>query len=525
MRIRELIELLGEDVITSSGDIAFIPAGIANDHRKSVQGALFVCVKGFVADGHDFAAAAIANGASALISQKPFDDLGIPPASRNKIHAFAQVRDTRRALAAASHLFYGEPTKKLLLTGITGTKGKTTIVYMIRAILQAAGFKPGMIGTVENDIGGEINTSAETTPGAVELAGYFSKMHDRGCGHAVMEVSSQGLALSRVDYCDFDIGVFTNFYNDHISPNEHASMEEYFAAKLKLFSMCKKVAVNADINEYGAVRDAFIRRAGGGAGEGAEAGAGAGAETFISFSADEEGMNRDAANVRASRIEPIRDADGNTRASMRFHVETPWFSDTMTVGLPGRYNVSNALAAISVCGLLGVNQRAISEGLRNIEVRGRTQAVNEGQDFSVLIDYAHNAASLETLLQTLREYNYKTITTVFGCGGNRARERRYDMGGVSGRYSDLTIVTSDNPRMEAPEAIMADIETGLRRTDGRYIMIEDRREAIGYAIKNASAGTLVLIAGKGHETTQTFADKIIPFDDAEVAREHLRVML
>ncbi|MCL2059357.1 MAG: UDP-N-acetylmuramoyl-L-alanyl-D-glutamate--2,6-diaminopimelate ligase [Oscillospiraceae bacterium] len=501
---------LGDDVVAAYGDTSFALSGIANDHRKVVPGGLFVCIKGYVSDGHDFADGALANGAAALVAEKPPSALGLEGVEPDKINGarvFLHVRDTRRALAVASHLFYGSPTKKLALAGVTGTKGKTTTVYMIRSILQAAGINAGMIGTVENDLGGEIFVAKETTPDSVELAGHFAKMAERGCSHAVMEVSSQGLALSRVECCDFDIGVFTNFYRDHISPFEHASIEDYFAAKLHLFSMCRRAVINGDIAECVAVADAFAkhdRR------EGAP----------LIYSADAASANHGTAAVRASRIGLARGG----KASASFYVETPWFSGDMEVGLPGRYNVSNALAAISVCGMLGISEEAMREGLRRVRVRGRTEAVDEGQKFTVLVDYAHNAASLEALLTMLHEYDYTSVTTVFGCGGNRSKDRRYDMGEVSGRLSSLTVVTSDNPRQEEPAAIVADIEKGLRRTDGRYIICLDRKEAIGRAIGDAPEGGLVLIAGKGHETTQTFADRKVPFDDVEVAREFLRTL-
>ena len=501
MILRDIIELLGGDVVAAYGDGAYAPSGVACDHRKVAPGGLFVCIEGFVADGHNFAAGAIENGAAVIITQKPAVNLNLPQGV--KPAALIQVKDSRKALAAAAQLFYGEPTKKLSLAGITGTKGKTTTVYMIRSILQAAGIKTGMVGTIENDVGGEITEAAETTPESVELAAIFSKMLKNGCSHAVMEVSSQGLALSRVGYCDFDIGVFLNLYKDHISPHEHANIDEYFAAKKKLFGMCKNAVINGDAAECGAVGEMFAKNGGRGA--------------ALIYSADESDINHARADVRASGIELLRGRGAHTR----FNAETPWFNETVTLGLPGRYNVSNALAAISVCGLLGIPKSAIAEGLRNAKVRGRTQAVDAGQDFTVLVDYAHNAASLEALLNMLREYRFTSITTVFGCGGNRARDRRFDMGEVSGRLSDFTIVTSDNPRKEAPGLIIADIETGLRRTNGKYIRIEDRREAIGYAINNAAKGDLVLIAGKGHETGQTFADRTVPFDDVTVASEFI----
>ena len=505
MFFQRLTALLGDCVIEASGDMARDPAGISNDHRRIGPGDLFVCISGYVNDGHAYAAGALENGAASIISEKPMDALGLPPELADRIKTFIRVADARLALAAASSVFYGEPSKRLALTGVTGTKGKTTTTYMIRSILRAAGIKTGLIGTVENFIGDEAFPSTETTPESVALAGYLSSMADGGCEHAVMEVSSQGLALRRVEYCDFDVGVFTNFYNDHISPNEHSDLDDYFRAKAKLFSLCKKAVVNADMPVYEAVLEAAL--SGGACGR------------ALSYSADEKSENFSKAEVRASEIELIND---KKKVYTRFHVETPWYSRNMTVNMPGRYNVSNALAAISVCGLYGIPEDCVARGLSEVSVRGRTELISEGQGFAVLVDYAHNAASLEALLKMLHEYEFNKITTVFGCGGNRARDRRFDMGEVSGRLSGFTVVTSDNPRKEEPRKIIADIECGLHRTDGRYMVIEDRAEAIEFAISNAADGDLVLIAGKGHEATQTFADRTIPFDDASVARGCLR---
>ncbi|MDR3120848.1 MAG: UDP-N-acetylmuramoyl-L-alanyl-D-glutamate--2,6-diaminopimelate ligase [Clostridiales bacterium] len=500
MKLSELLS--GVEVMEARGDMNTEVTGVAKDHRQITAGGLFVCVPGFRADGHVFIPGAAENGAAALIVERSLAELEIP----GTVRAAVRVSDARRALAAVSAAFFGAPSKKFTLVGVTGTKGKTTTAYMIYSILLAAGRLPGLIGTVENLICGESQHASETTPESVDLQRLFSQMADRGTDSVVMEVSSQGLALSRVGFCDFDIGVFTNFYKDHISPNEHKDLADYLSAKLKLFSLCRAGVVNADIPEYEAVRAAAEKSAR--------------CESLYSFTTD--AANTDA-DVRASQIEPLRGGGGDAKAgiAVRFFAETPWFKETVTVALPGRYNVSNALAAITVCGLLGLPKAAILEGLAGVCVRGRTQLIGTGQDFSVIVDYAHNAASLETLLLMLREYRFSKITTVFGCGGDRARDRRFEMGEVSGRLSSFTVITSDNPRSEAPSAIMGDIETGVRHTGGRYLMIEDRKEAIGYAIRHAEPGELVLIAGKGHETTQTFRDRTIHFDDAEVARGFL----
>jgi UDP-N-acetylmuramoyl-L-alanyl-D-glutamate--2,6-diaminopimelate ligase len=314
-------------------------------------------------------------------------------------------------------------------------------------------------------------------------------MADEGVEEVVMEVSSQGLALKRVSCCEFDIGVFTNFSKDHIGPNEHSSMEEYLEAKMKLFKMCKKGIVNIDSESAQKVID--------------------NAECPIITM----GIGKDA-DIKAEEIllHP---------RSVEFKAVTPWFSGRIKVNIPGRFSVYNALAAIGVCGMLGVGFDAVSKGLENVQVPGRAELVPTGRDFSVIIDYAHTPDSLENILTTVKDYARGRVISLFGCGGDRDNTKRPIMGEISGRIADFTIITSDNPRTEVPEAIVDQIEAGMKKTDGKYIKIVDRREAIRYALENAGSEDVIVLAGKGHETYQTFKDKTIHFDEREVVSELL----
>ena len=480
MKLSKLIA--GMETLNRTENLDVEISGISIDHRNVKTGDLFVCIKGYQVDGHEYMEGALQNGAVALIVQK---DLALLPPGIPSI----QVENCREALAFIATRFYECPSKQFKLVGITGTKGKTTSSYMVRAIAQEAGCRTGMIGTVETFIYDEIEKTKETTPGALDLQRLFSRMNKKNVDFVVMEVSSQGLALDRVKYSDFDIGVFSNLYRDHISENEHSNMEEYLEAKLKLFNNCKTGIVNADCDVFQTVKSRAKC-------------------SLITYAINQE------ADVRATEIENIR--SGN-RMSVRFRALTPWFDEWIDVGMPGAYNVYNALSAIAVSGFCGFPIKCIKNELKDIRVRGRIEPVDAGQDFVVLVDYAHNAASLKSLLEMLRTYKYENMITVFGCGGDRAKDRRFDMGEVSGEYSDLTIITSDNPRSEDPASIMKDIETGIRRTNGNYVKIEDRGAAIQFAVRTAKRGDLVVIAGKGHETTQTFKDKVICFDDVDVA--------
>ncbi len=469
---------------------------IAYDSRRVLPGTLFVCIEGYATDGHRFIPQALAQGAAAILVSRP-DAVpdSVEGANGADTAAFLRTDDTRTALAHVSDRFFGHPSGDLSLIGVTGTKGKTTTTYMIRSVLKAAGRKTGLIGTIANIIGDEEVYASRTTPESPDLQSLLSDMVRAGMDTCVMEVSSQGLMLRRVHGCEFDIGIYTNLYHDHIGPREHASMEEYLEMKSRLFGMSRTALVNLDA-------------------AGADRILGAVTGLLVTLSLERE------ADVRAFDLrQEVRDG----RIGTAFQVRSPWMDGAFFVGMPGRFNVYNALAALACGALSGIGAGEIRDGLAGVTVRGRVQPIATDGTYQVVVDYAHNAASLENLLSTLREYVKGRLITVFGCGGDRARSRRFEMGAVSGRLSDLTILTSDNPRTEDPAAILADIVTGITPTGGRFLAEIDRKTAIHQAVRMAEPGDMVVVAGKGHENYQIFADRTIHFDDAEVAAEAVAI--
>lgn len=479
MLLNHLIE--GLNIKSIRGDIQTDIIGIAYDSRKVKKGSLFVCISGTQQDGHAYIPAALQNGAGALLVEKNIDiETEVP---------VIQVENTRLGLAYVSDRFFEHPSSKLSLVGVTGTKGKTTTTYMIKSILDISQ-KTGIIGTLGTKIGDRILYSERTTPESYDLQSILAQMYEEGVKTAVMEVSSQGLALHRVAMCEYEIGVFTNLSKDHISKYEHSSMEEYLHAKLKLFDMCKKAVINLD-NPYSKY---FVERAKG---------------EIITVGIENEAM------VMAKDIK-------YEQHGVSFKMITPWFSQDMNINIPGKFSVYNALCASAVCGLLNINRANIYQGLLNVNVPGRVEKVETGRDFTVLIDYAHTPDSLENVLNTINAFAKGRVICLFGCGGDRDRTKRPLMGEISGRLADFTIITSDNPRTEDPDEIISEIEKGIRNTKGEYICITDRREAIKYAIMNAGKDDIILLAGKGHETYQTFKDKTIHFDEREVVAEILK---
>ena len=507
MKLAELLS--GLPVLRQGGDWSAELNQIVYDSRKARQGSLFVCISGFVTDGHQYIDQAISQGVSALLVEHAPEALLAPDCPV----AWAEVADTRHGLAHVSDRFFDHPSGKLQMIGITGTKGKTTTTYMAREILNQAGRKTGLIGTVANIIGEQVTYASRTTPESYDLQALLDDMVSQQLDSCVMEVSSQGLMLDRVYGCDYQVGVFTNLYNDHIGPHEHANMEDYLAAKLLLMSRCRQAIINRDLEIYDQVRAA----------------ADAAGVPVLSY-----GILASDADVRKGCLAPISDnfAADITASNLRqvtqdgrvgtaFDLQSPWFSGPVFVGMPGKFNVYNALAAIASTASLGVDLAAVRAGLKTIAVPGRVQPVPSDRDFQVIVDYAHNAASLESLLVTLREYVPGRLIVLFGNGGDRARSRRFEMGEVAGRLADLTVITSDNPRTEDPLAIIADIITGITPTGGAYEVVVDRRDAIARAIELAQSGDMIVIAGKGHENYQIFKDRTIHFDDAETAAELL----
>lgn len=460
--------------------------GIVYDSRKAGPGCLFVCIKGSASDGHQFAAKAAAAGAAVIVAQEPVEAPGAQ---------VVQVPDTKKALSLLSAAFFGNPARQLKVIGITGTKGKTTTAYMIRAILEAAGHKTGTIGTVGAAIGEDVVPLPNTTPISYEVQKHLRRMADAGCEYVVMEVSSIGLKEHRVYGLPFRLGVFTNFSEDHIGGVEHKDMEEYLASKAMLFSMCPVGVVNADDPSV----DKLLENS--------------------SCRAYRYGM----AGTGNLRGEDCRHLNRPGLLGVEFTVAGD-LSFTAQVGIPGRFNACNALAAIACCHQLGIPAEAMKKGLLSVRVKGRVEPVPVPGNYTLLLDYAHNAVSMESLLTTLREYAPRRLICLFGAGGNRPKVRRYEMGEASGRLADLSVITADNSRFEKVEDIIADIKVGLAKTDGKYIEIPDRREAIRWCLMNAQDGDIIVLAGKGHEDYQEIEGVKRPFDERVVIREILESM-
>lgn len=479
MKLRNLLEHL-EYTVEPAGEAALEAEveDLAYDSRKAGPGRVFVCLPGKRADGHDYAAAAAQAGACAVVAEHPVQAPGA---------AVVLVKNTRLALAEMSAALFGRPAEQLRVVGITGTKGKTTTAHMVREILQEAGWKTGMIGTIGIQIGEEHIPTVNTTPESYEIQKALRRMVDAGCRAAVLEASSIGLRDFRLASLPFFAGVFTNFSEDHIGGDEHASMEEYMACKSMLFRQCGVGVVNVDDPAW----------------EGITAGHTCSLQTF-GFSPQ--------AQLRAAE-DHLVSRPGFLGVGFRLEGRR---SLEVEVDIPGRFNVYNALAAAAVCTLFDVPDEAVRRGLAGVKVKGRVEPVPVPGDYTLLIDYAHNAVSMENILTTLRAYRPHRLVCLFGAGGNRARSRRYEMGEVCGRLADLSVVTADNSRYENVMDIIEDIKIGLHKTEGKYVVIPDRKEAIKYCMENARPGDIVVLAGKGHEDYQEINGVRYHLDEREV---------
>lgn len=447
---------------------------------------LFVCIKGLNSDGHSYAAQMVSKGARVLVVSRPV------PEVIGKEVTVIQVSDTRYALAFISAAYFGHPANRLTTIGITGTKGKTTSTYLVKSILENAGCKVGLIGTIEVIIGDAHIPAYNTTPESYLLQEYFARMVEAGLDTVVMEVSSQALMLHRTQGFVFDYGIFTNLAQDHIGHGEHESFEEYLGCKRLLFRQCRVGIVNGD--------DAYVKQV--------TEGHTCELKTF--------GLS-EGCMLRAENLTLV-----NNGGSLGVSFETKGLTELETqLATPGKFSVYNALTAIAICQNFGVSENAVIKALRSAKVKGRIEPVEVSDKFTLLIDYAHNAMSLKSLLATLKEYQPNRLICVFGCGGNRSRQRRFEMGEVSGQLADLTIITSDNPRFEEPMDIIADIRTGIEKTDGEYVEIPDRREAIAYAIAHGQPGDIIVLAGKGHEDYQEIKGVKYPMDERDLIRDIL----
>lgn len=480
--LKKLLERLKYECIQGNTDISI--SELVYDSRKAAKDDLFVCIKGTVVDGHEFIEEVAAKGVSAVVVQ---EEVKAPEGV-----TVIKVADTRYALAMLSAAFFDYPAETLKVIGITGTKGKTTTTYMVKSILEAAGYKVGLIGTIEAIIGEETIPASNTTPESYIIQNYFRKMLDAGCDCCVMEVSSQGLMMHRVAGFQFELGIFTNIEPDHIGPNEHASFEEYMECKGMLFRQCKTGIVNADDKHVQEVLKGHTCEV----------------ETF--------GFSQQA-DLRATNVELVKRPG---YLGVAYTVKGLVNCD-VEIDVPGKFSVYNSLTAIAICRHFQVTEENMKKALKEAKTKGRIEMIKVSDEFTLMIDYAHNAMSLESLLTTLKEYQPKRLVCLFGCGGNRSKLRRYEMGEVSGKLADLTIITSDNPRFEEPQAIIDDIKQGMAKTDGKYVEIADRKEAIRYAIEHGQPGDVIVLAGKGHEDYQEIKGKKYPMDERVLIAEVL----
>ena len=484
---RQLLSRISYTVI--KGDDNTTVSEVVYDSRKITKGCMFICIEGANFDGHTFAKEAAQKETAVLIVSK---EVEVPKESNITI---IKVENTRYAMAFIAAAYFGNPAEKLKTIGITGTKGKTTTTYLVKSILENAGHKVGLVGTIETIIGDTHIHANNTTPESFLLQEYFAKMVEEGCDCVVMEVSSQGLMLHRTQGFIFDYGIFTNMEPDHIGPNEHASFEEYMACKGLLFKQCKVGIVNGDDTHCETViKDHTCK--------------------ILTYGMEKE-ADYQAKNLKLTRH--------NGHIGVAFHVDGNIDMDVET-STPGRFSVYNALTAIAICNQFQVEKEDIRKALLHASVKGRIELVKVSDEFTLMIDYAHNAMALESLLSTLKEYNPHRLVCVFGCGGNRSKMRRYEMGEVSGKLADLTIITSDNPRFEEPQDIINDIIVGMKKTNGAYIEICDRKEAIRYAIEHGQPGDIIVLAGKGHEDYQEIKGVKYPMDERVLIKEVLEEM-
>ncbi len=476
--LSDLLKNLDHECLQGSEDAEI--TSVVYDSRKVSPGSLFTCIIGANSDGHDYVTEVCEKGATCIIVCR---EVGEIPDGVTVI----KVENTRYALAFISAAWFGHPADKLCVIGITGTKGKTTTTYLVKSILERAGRKCGLIGTIEVIIGDERIHAENTTPESYLIQEYFARMVEAGMDAVVMEVSSQGLMLHRTQGFIFDLGIFTNLEPDHVGPNEHKDLDDYVHCKSLLFKQCRTGIVNADDSHCGKILENRVC-------------------DLITYGIESD-ADLKAENISLINRPGMLGAEFDVSGLVREHVILP---------NPGMFSVYNALCAIAICSHLRIRPEIMREGLLNARIKGRVEPVHVSDDYTLLIDYAHNAMALESLLTTLRAYDPGRLVCVFGCGGNRSRSRRFEMGEVSGRLADLTIITSDNPRFEEPLDIMADIRTGIKKTSGKYVEIPDRREAIRYSMQNALPGDVIVLAGKGHEDYQEIKGVKYPMDERDL---------
>lgn len=473
-------ELVGNDWTLENDD--FVVTGIAYDSRKIEKGNVFVCIKGFSQDGHKYAKMAEEFGAAAIIAEDKID-VSIPVFYTN---------NARRMLAEAAVKFYSNPSADFKLIGVTGTNGKTTVTYLVKEILETAGKNVGVIGTNKNIIGDKVlltQSNTPTTPNSLELQQLFAEMKEQNAEYVVMEVSSHALELDRVYGCEFDVGIFTNITQDHL--DFHKTMENYLKAKSKLFDVSDVAVINTDDEGGMSIKENIHGEC-------------------VSVGIDNPAMIK-AENIKIS-------ARGT-----EFTVKYDGSDYKFAIAIPGKFSVYNAVCAIGAALCLGIDIETIQKGLANVKgVVGRAEVVDIPTDYTVLIDYAHTPDGLENIISTVKEYAKGRVIALFGCGGDRDITKRPVMGEIAGKLADYCIITSDNPRTEDPKKIIEDIKAGIDKTDCEYKIIENRREAIAFALDFAKKDDVIILAGKGQETYQIIGREKIDFDEREVVRECLK---
>ena len=482
MKLNEMFDGIKYTLV--KGNMDTLVNDIVYDSRIVKKGVLFVAIIGSEVDGHKYINDAIKLGATAILVSKDVeikDDATV-----------IKVADTRKILAKLAMHLFKYPQSKLKTIAITGTKGKTTTSFMIKRILEEAGYKCGLIGTTGIYIGDKVIPAKNTTPESYQTIKYMNDMVKVKTDFLVIEVSSQALKYDRVNDIIFDYGIFTNLTHDHIGPNEHTDMDDYIKSKAKLFNQCNHGIFNLDDEHF------YDMVQGGDA-------------NINTYGYDER------ADLRATKIDLIREKGfiGINLSVMGV------INDTFKISSPGKFTSYNAMAAILTCHMIGIDNKYIKKALSDFHVRGRVEPVRVSDDFSLLIDYAHNGVSTESILTTIREYNPKRIVTIFGCGGNRSRDRRYEMGEMAGKYSDYCIITEDNNRYEEFSDIAKDILVGMHKTKCEYTIIPDRKEAIKYAIVNGQKGDIIMLIGKGHEDYKEIKGKRYPFDERIIIKEIL----
>lgn len=488
MKLSQLMEDVACTVVQGSMDVEI--NDIIYDSRKAAPGQLFVCIVGTQRDSHDYAADCAAKGVGALVIQHDIDLASVPGVTVLK------VKNSRYAMAVMSSNLFGKPSRQLTMIGVTGTKGKTTTTHMIKSVLEAAGKKVGMIGTNGVYFMGKHRETANTTPESYELQKLFREFVDAGCDTALMEVSSQGVMMDRVAGIHYDVGVFTNLSPDHIGPGEHASFEEYRGWKAQLFRRCTVGIVNVDDENTPALLEGHTCE-------------------LVTYG------HKQKADWQAGEYQLMRTHDF---LGVTFPVQGPDEQLNLQVNMPGEFTVYNALACLCVGKVLNLPDEAIHTGLAECVVKGRVELVPISKKFTILLDYAHNEVSTQSLLETLRAYKPNRLVVLFGCGGNRSRLRRYGMGEICAKMADFSILTEDNNRFEKVEDIIADIRQGMQQgnPDAKFVEIPDRLDALHYAVDHAQEGDLIAVIGKGHETYRDRMGEKTPFCERELLLEYAK---